>query len=56
VLEAVVEVDGIQLNTVVVAAHFAATTLVVAVPRNGSSTLSPTKLNLRISRSARPTG
>ena len=32
--------------------HFAAATLVVPVPRNGSSTVSPTNENMRTSRSA----
>jgi len=36
--------------------HRIAATVVVPVPRNGSSTVSPTKLNMRTSRSASSSG
>ena len=48
--------SGVISTPTLLRPHFAAATLVVAVPMNGSSTVSPTKLNMRTSRSASSMG
>src|SRR5712691_6480621 len=48
--------SGVISTPMLLRPHFAAATLVVPVPMNGSSTVSPTKLNMRTSRSASSSG